>query len=81
MSKLDRNIYPNYYIGYIDPEDFCDNIQYHMGCEGVEMSEATYASLWEDVERYNKLNSKKRLTEEDKYLSRYNRNKLEAVNE
>lgn len=52
-----------------------------MGCEGVEMSEATYASIWEDVERYNKLNSKKRLTEEDKYLIRCKKNQLEAVNE
>lgn len=65
MSKLDQNIYPTHYIGYIDNEDFCDKIQYHMACEGVEMSDATYASIWADVERTNLKNRKRPLTDEE----------------
>lgn len=85
MSKLDdaamdQLIYPTYYIGYIDPEDFCDKMQYHMGAEGVQMSDATYEQVWADVERHNKQNHKKMLTEEDKYIARAKRNIIEASN-
>lgn len=70
MSKLDTSIYdhyayPTHYIGYIDPEDFCDKIQYHMGTEGVEMSDATYEQIWADVERTNLKNGKSPLTDEE----------------
>lgn len=84
MSKLDNIdhlIYPTEYVGWIDHEDFCDKIQYHMAMEGVQMSDATYASLWDDVERNNLKNRKRRLTEEEKYIVRSRRNELEAVNE
>lgn len=85
MSKLDISIhdaiYPSHYVGWIDPEDFCDKIQYHMAMEGVEMSDATYGSIWEDVERNNLKNRKRRLTEEEKLMVRAKRNELEVVNE
>jgi hypothetical protein len=85
MSKLDISIhdaiYPSHYVGWIDPEDFFDKIQYHMAMEGVEMSDATYGSIWEDVERNNLKNRKRRLTEEEKLMVRAKRNELEVVNE
>lgn len=69
MSKLDISIhdaiYPSHYIGYIDPEDFCDKIQYHMAKEGVQMSDATYEQIWTDVERTNLKNGKSMLTDEE----------------
>ena len=85
MSRLDISVhdhylYPSHYIGYIDPEDFCDKISYHMAKDGVEMSDSTYEQVWADVERYNLKNGKSPLTEDEMKIVRKKLNE-EAINE
>lgn len=81
MSLLDQYAYPSHYIGYIDPEDFCDAMSYRMACEGVEMSDATYEQIWADVERTNLKNGKSPLTDEEMKEVRKKLNDSETINE
>lgn len=71
MSKLDQYYtLPTYTANYISPERICDNIQNQLKNLGVQLSDESYACIWDDVETRNNKLDLVPMTESEKYADR-----------
>lgn len=68
MSKIDENQMIK--ETYICPEIVCDAVKQQLGRLGIAISDNTYASIWDDVDRRNDFYDVSPMNEEEKYAER-----------
>lgn len=77
MSKLDEYYtLPTYTPEYLSPERICDNIQYQLKLLGIQLSDESYACIWDDVQKRNAALGLSPMSESEKYLERRKLNLL-----
>lgn len=79
MSKLDEYYtLPTYTVEYLSPERICDNIQYQLKLLGIQLSDESYACIWDDVQKRNAALDLSPMSESEKYADRRRLNLLES---
>lgn len=74
MSKLDEYYTMPLHTSpgpqYLSPERICDNIQYQLKLLGIQLSDQSYGSIWDDVQKRNTTLGLSAMSESEKYLER-----------
>lgn len=68
MSKIDEKQMIK--ETYLCPEIVCDAVKHKLARLGIVLSDNSYASLWDDVDRRNDFYDVRPMTEEEKYAER-----------